>query len=431
MANATIDDVSSVEIGEVFSPGIVVVASGPKPMSLLLDVPAELGRTITAGKRTHDIDDERMSREHASVRWDRGSWVITDRDSRNGTWVEGEKITGDHRRRGDTIVRLGHTIFMLLADARGQPARDGQHVVGPELERSYEQIRRHATDEALVIHGGSGTGKELAARLYHESGPRKNGPFVAVNCAAIPEGVAERLLFGSKKGAFSGAIDAQGHFQMADGGTLFLDEIADLDPTVQAKLLRVLESREVTPIGASTGTSIDVGVVAASHRDLRTEVAERRFRDDLYYRIARVTVQLPPLSERRVDLVRLVQREVSSVGANLGAHARLVEACCLRPWPGNVRELCAAVRQAALAAVAAERDVVRVEDLSPTAGMIVGGAGAAAERKPPMVALSKDAVVAALAEAGGTISTAARSLGVHRTQLYRLMEKYGLARDDS
>jgi transcriptional regulator with PAS, ATPase and Fis domain len=431
--NHTIDDLSSVAGGEASVPGIVVVATGPKPLALALDVPAELGRKVVAGKQTHEIDDERMSRDHATVRWDRGSWVIADRESRNGTWVEGERISGEIRRRGDTVLRLGHTIFILLTDMRGHPAREGEQVIGPELDRTFEQIRRNAMVDTLLVHGESGSGKELAARLYHDAGPRRKGPFVAVNCAAIPEGVAERLLFGAKKGAFSGAIEALGHFQMAEGGTLFLDEIADLDPAVQAKLLRVLETREVVPVGATNGVTIDTGVVAASHRELRLEVAERRFRDDLYYRLARVTVFLPPLRERKVDLARLVQREIADVDPKLGAHARLVEACCIRPWPGNVRELRAAVRQAASTALAAGRDTVRVEDLAPTAGMPVGStAPTVVDRKQAAVDTSKEAVVAALEKANGVVSSAARSLGLHRTQLYRLMEKYGLAtREDT
>ncbi|HZJ64469.1 MAG TPA: sigma 54-interacting transcriptional regulator [Kofleriaceae bacterium] len=267
--------------------------------------------------------------------------------------------------------------------------------------------------------------------MYHQAGPRSAGPFVAINCAAIPEGVAERLLFGSRRGAFSGAIDAIGHFQMAHGGTLLLDEIADLDPAVQAKLLRVLETREVVPIGATTGAQVDVGIVAASHRELRQAVAERRFRDDLYYRLALTTVHMPPLRARKVDIARLVQREVAAVSRKLAPHARLIEACCIRPWPGNIRELRSAVRQAAGDALAAGRDIVRVEDLAATAGMPLGPTEPSLDRpKAAAGDIDKDAVVAALARANNVVSVAARSLGLYRTQLYRLMEKYGISRGD-
>ncbi len=433
----TIDDESSVAQDAPAEPRIVMVANGRNVASLVIGPPAELGRRISAAGPPaidREIDDERMSRDHATVRWDRGQWVIKDRASRNGTFVDGERIAGEVRRRGDVVLRLGHTLFVLLENGRGQPAADGEHVVGPELARVFDQIRRHASSDTLLVHGESGSGKELAARLYHDAGPRKSGPFVAVNCAAIPEGVAERLLFGAKRGAFSGATDAPGHFQVAAGGTLFLDEIADLDPAVQAKLLRVLETREVVPVGATHGVSLDLGVVAASHRDLRSAVADRRFREDLYYRLARATVHLPALRTRKVDIIRLAQHEVAAVGASLVAHAKLLETCGLRAWPGNVRELRAAVREAAGSALAAGRDSVRVEDLAATAGQPVGVARPVAPIDSPKTStpeLDKDAIASALAKAGGVVSVAARSLGLHRTQLYRLMDKLGLARDDT
>jgi transcriptional regulator of acetoin/glycerol metabolism len=434
----TVDDVSSLTEGAAPDPAIVMVASGPNAASLVLAVPAELGRRISAGDRTHEVDDERMSRDHAVVSHERGLWVIADRDSRNGTFVDGERVHGEVRRRGDVVLRLGHTVFVLVADGRGHGgAQPDDQVVGPELTRVYDQVRRHAASDTLLIHGESGSGKELAARLYHAAGPRAGGRFEPINCAAIPEGVAERLLFGSKKGAFSGAIDAAGHFQVAHGGTLFLDEIADLDPAVQAKLLRVIETREVVPVGATHGTPVDIGIVAASHRDLRQAVAERRFREDLYFRLALATVHIPALRARKVDIARLIHREVAGAGAKLAAHAKLIEACCLRPWPGNIRELRSAVRQAATEAQAAGRDVVRVEDLAPTAGRPLTPAGndsgtATAPERPRVVVgdVDRDTVIAALGRAGNVVSVAARALGLHRTQLYRLMDKYGISRPD-
>ncbi|MEO8704126.1 MAG: sigma 54-interacting transcriptional regulator [Kofleriaceae bacterium] len=429
MSDQTIDDASSVAAGDTAVAGIVMIACGRKPAHLVLPTTAELGRKITAGGATHEIDDDRMSRDHALVRRERGVWVVTDRESRNGTFVDGDRVTGEVRRRGDVVVRLGHTVFVLLADARGHEVKSyapaGDRVIGPELERTFTQVAAAAAGDTLLVHGESGSGKELAARLYHDAGPRKAGPFVAVNCATIPEGVAERLLFGARKGAFSGAIDALGHFQMAAGGTLFLDEVAELDAAVQAKLLRVLETREVMPIGATAPTPIALGIVAASHRELRGAVADRTFRDDLYYRLARTTVRLPALRERKVDIARFVQRELGA----LAAHAKLVEACCTRPWPGNVRELQAAIREAARAAITAQRDLVRVEDLADTAGQPVGGSQADTALEKPSgspVTLDRQAVEAALATANGVVSVAARALGLHRTQLYRLMERLGI-----
>jgi transcriptional regulator with PAS, ATPase and Fis domain len=431
--NRTVDDVSSVTESDAPVPAIAMVATGSAPAQLVLPVPAELGRRIAAAGKTHDIADDRMSRDHALVTTERGLWLISDRDSRNGTFVDGERVHGEVRRRGDVVLRLGHTVFVLVADGRGHGGDEpADQVVGPELARTYAEVRRHATSDTLLIHGESGSGKELAARLYHEAGPRTAGPFVPINCAAIPEGVAERLLFGSKKGAFSGAVDAAGHFQMAHGGTLFLDEIADLDPAVQAKLLRAIETREVVPVGATNGIPVDIGIVAASHRELRLAVAERRFRDDLYYRLALATVHMPPLRTRKVDIARLVQREVAASSKKLAPHARLIEGCCIRPWPGNIRELRSAVRQAANDAIAAGRDIVRLEDLSATAGMPLGAVLGEASTERPRSAgdVDKETVIAALARANNVVSVAARALGLYRTQLYRLMEKYGISRGD-
>ena len=426
----TIEEAASA-LGEgAAAPLILMLANGTQPASLPLSPPAELGRRIQAGGQTHEVSDERMSRDHAVVSWDNGGWRIRDLDSRNGTYVDGERITGETRREGDAILRLGHTLFALLADGRGHPAPEGEHVIGPEVARAYEQIRRHASDDLLLLYGEPGSGKEAAARLYHASGPRAGGPFVAVNCAAIPDGVAERLLFGAKKGAFSGAIEASGHFQMASGGTLFLDEVADLDAGVQARLLRYVETREVVPLGATTGAPIALGIVAASHRELRVAVKEHRFREDLFHHLTRQTVSLPPLRERRVDVVRLVQRELAAAGPVL-PHPRLLEACCLRPWPGNIRELRAAVRRAAAIAIAEQREQVRPDDLDPIAGKAVTLTGETAVDRPlPLAELDKDAVIQALARANGVVSVASRILGVHRTQLYRLMAKHGIARDD-
>jgi transcriptional regulator of acetoin/glycerol metabolism len=203
----------------------------------------------------------------------------------------------------------------------------------------------------------------------------------------------------------------------------------------------VIETREVVPVGATHGTRVDIGIVAASHRDLRQAVAERRFRDDLYFRLALATAHLPPLHARKVDIARLVQREVAGASRKLAPHARLIEACCLRPWPGNIRELRSAVRQAAAEALAAGRDVVRVEDLAAIAGTPLvpaasesgagAGAGIGIERHRVVAGeIDRDAVVAALARANSVVSVAARALGLHRTQLYRLMEEYGISRPD-
>jgi len=387
------------EVDEV-TPAIVMVATGTQLASLVLPPNSELGRQIG----DIEIEDERMSRNHARVAWQRGTWTVTDHDSRNGTFVDGEQVTGSVARRGDVVVRLGHTVFVLLADGRGHPMpSEGDTVVGPELARAYDDIRRAAGGATLLVRGEPGTGKELAARVYHVTGPRKAGPFVPVTSAMLTD-----------------AADVIALLARAAGGTLFLDEIADLEPAAQERLAGALANAR------------DVGVVASSHRDLRGAVAERQFRDDLHDRLASASVVLPPLRTRKVDIPRLIQRELAAASDALHAHGKLVETCLLRPWPGNVRELRAGIRKAAGEAIAARRDVVRRDDLPATAGMAQPSAAAdtAVERNTNPADLDKATVIAALDKAGGVVSIAARSLGVHRSQLYRLMDEHGIVRDD-
>jgi transcriptional regulator with GAF, ATPase, and Fis domain len=257
-------------------------------------------------------------------------------------------------------------------------------------------------------------------------------PFVAINCSTIPEGVAERLLFGTRRGAFSGAdADAEGYLQMAHGGTLFLDEVADLSLAVQAKLLRVLETREVLPLGGSRPRSIDLCICAASNRPLRDEVAAGRFREDLYFRIGQPEAGLPPLRQRREEIPWLIALELKRAGVRLGMHGSLVEACLLRPWPGNVRELLAAVRTAAHTAGLQGETRLEAKHLSPTAGIALTASSAivtpsaAATGAPPEAARHAE-LSAALQAAEGNVSRAARALGVHRNQLCRWLDRYGI-----
>ena len=245
-----------------------------------------------------------------------------------------------------------------------------------------------------------------------------------VSCRAIV-GVADRLLFGGKKGV----VETIGHFQMARGGTLYLSHISELDPSAQAALWRVLDVRD-------TAGGEDVGIVCSGHQ-LRVAVGDEKLREDLFQRLLETSVQLPPLRNRKIDLARIVQREVAAVGAEsnvtLGVHARLLEACLLRPWPGNVRELRAAIRQAAGKALGDQRDTVRHEDLLDTAGMpsgASGGAETAVERKSSPGEIDKVAVIAAMQRANGVLVAAARSLGIHKNALVKLLDEHGIAHED-
>ena len=341
-----------------------------------------LGRDRLAALGFHD---SRVSRHHAEARWENGAWTVKDLGSRNGSSVEGAPIAGEFRGGERVTARVGDTVVWLVPDVlpyAERPVRieDGK-VIGASLGAVFEQIRQAGDGAVLHVTGSSGTGKELAARAFHAAGPRPKGPFVAINCAAIPEGVAERVLFGARKGAYSGADrDQPGHFQEADGGTLFLDEVGELSLDVQAKLLRALEYREVIPVGASKPLTVDVRFCSATHRDLRERVADRRFREDLYFRIGRPVVALPPLRERREEIPWLIERQLASHGFK--AHASIVEACMVRPWPGNVREFIVELEAAARAAAAAGDGRVRVGDLAAPAGKVFTVDRALAEAPP-------------------------------------------------
>ena len=434
------DDARFYESDEPARPGVVLVYASGQPCLRVV----ELGKAgLTLGRDEVGplpLPDERASRQHAHVVHAGGRFSVRDLGSRNGTWLAGRRLMPEGVASGDAVLRLGQSVLLLCDDVTpllGQTPADphADVVAGPRLRQALEQVQRAARGgDSLLIGGESGSGKELAARAFHGAGTTTRGPFVAVNCAAIPEGIAERLLFGARKGAFSGATtDAEGYVESADGGTLFLDEIGELDAQVQAKLLRVLETREVVPLGASKPRPVELRLCAATHRDLRTEVAVGRFREDLYFRVGRPEVTLPPLRARREDIPFLVQRELGAIDPRLWAHASLIEAACLRPWPGNVRELLKEIRRAALEAEAAGVTVVGEEHLDARAGMPLGRLSASASPPPQGVVppdLDRATLEKAIGAAGGNVSAAARTLGVHRTQLYRLLKKHGLRADE-
>jgi DNA-binding NtrC family response regulator len=316
----------------------------------------------------------------------------------------------------------------LEAELRGRATAGrliGRSAPMRALERTIHALRHN--ESHVLIHGESGTGKELAARAIHAASPRAGGPFVPVDCGALPESIIESELFGHEKGAFTGAIGARGLFRMAQGGTLFLDEVGEVPATVQAKLLRALQEKEVRPVGAARAETVDIRVVAATHRDLPQMVADGRFRQDLFYRLNVVRLTLPPLRDRREDIPLLVHHFIAKHG---GARVRVTgiedDALALlvaSEWPGNVREL-ENVIESAMALAAGPR--LRAADLrrGPRPG---AGRGA----PPPEIALSlqayeRCALERALDEASGDATRAAARLGIGRSTLYRKLSKHGL-----
>src|SRR6266700_2708143 len=337
-------------------PGVVVVFSVDRALCMPFPLdgrPLVLGRDCPEGA---SLDDARVSRQHAEISLIASGWRIRDLGSRNGTHVNGRPTSGTVVCPQPPVIRVGRSLALAVPDVvpflGGAPMRVANTVQGPAWRAALDQVAVIARAGAdLLIVGENGCGKERAAAHFHASGPRARGPFVPVNCAAIPHGIAERLLFGTVKGAYSGAsAEAQGYVRAAHGGVLFFDEFGELELEVQAKLLRVIESKETLAVGATRSQVVDVTFCLATNRDLLAAVAAGAFRGDLYYRVTRSHVVLPTLRARREEIPWLAQLGAERVAPDLPLAADLVEACLLRPWPGNARELLGEVERVARAA---------------------------------------------------------------------------------
>lgn len=299
--------------------------------------------------------------------------------------------------------------------------------LGMEAVIESEQIRtllgtieRVARSQATVlITGESGSGKEWIARAVHHYSSRSHKPWVDLSCAALPEHLIESELFGYEKGAFSGADTAKpGLFEMASGGTIFLDEIGELDPRMQVKLLRVLDSVAYYRLGGTKKVSVDVRVVAATNQDLEKAVAEGRFRCDLYHRLAQFTLQVPPLRERVADIAPLAHYFLAQQNARLRLAASAIAALEAQPWPGNIRELRNVITKSAVLALGEE---ISAGDLAFTAGAHDSGVAA---RGNNLESLEKRAIFEALTASGGHQQRAAAQLGISRRTLNRKLKVY-------
>ena len=332
-------------------------------------------------------------------------------------------VAREHDRE---TVRLQQTNDLLQADVNLQHNMVGR---SRPMRALFERIARVARGEAtILLQGESGTGKELVARAVHRNSPRANGPFVAVNCAAITETLLESELFGHEKGAFTGAIGLKkGKLELADGGTLFLDEIGELPLLLQAKLLRALQEREFDRVGGTRPVRVDFRLVAATNRDLEAAVKAGTFRQDLFYRLKVVLLSLPPLRERKEDIPLLADyvlrkhaprcgRRVAGIASE--ALARLSK----HDWPGNVRELENVIEQALALGL---HDVIVGEDLPAAVGCGSGGA-AVLDYHATLEQTKRDLIVRAFERAGHSHATAARLLGVHPNYLHRLLSNLDL-----
>jgi DNA-binding NtrC family response regulator len=305
----------------------------------------------------------------------------------------------------------------------------------------FEVMQKVAeTDLTVLIRGESGTGKELVAQALHSRSSRRAEPFIAVNCAAISRDLVESELFGHEKGAFTGA-DARriGRFEAAIGGTIFLDEIGDMAPETQAKVLRVLQERSIDRVGGNEPIAVDVRVVAATHRKLTEEVANGRFREDLYYRLKVVEIELPPLRQRSEDVPALAQRFLEQVTERLGLEKkRLDEGALARlarhAWPGNVRELHNVIEQAAVLASGSEIDESDLnlgeESTAPSTGGDYEGLAFSDAKKRAVEGFERAFLLKALRRSGGNISRAAESIGMVRQSLQQKIRELGLRSED-
>lgn len=382
----------------------------------------------------HDV-----SRRHAEVRRAGPLPHLHDLGSRNGTWVNGVRV--EERLIGpNDVIRLGEWVGIAceLDTDEGLggfgPIGEGW-LGGASLARAIEPARRVAgTDLPIVLEGETGTGKEGAARFVHAASCRR-GPFIAVNCAAVPQAMAEAELFGYRKGAFTGAERAsEGFFRAAQGGTLFLDEILELPAAIQPKLLRVLEQREVQPLGEPRPVAVDVRIVCATQEPLSTAVAEKRFRPDLFARLDGVTIRLPPLRERREDIAPLfghVLNEATQTSPKQRPPAldpKLVETLLLYDWPLNVRELVLLARRM-LALHTGEPTWKRAMLPDRMTGIAAAASPDAVASAARRVSTTDEAAfeqfLAALRKERGNVSRAAASVGISRARAYRLLEARG------
>jgi two-component system response regulator GlrR len=416
------------------------VETGPDAGS---EVSSRGTRIVIGGDESADLTlrDPAVSRFHCDVVVAGNRVRIRDLGSRNGTTVDGVTVT-DAMLHPGAVLSLGRSRVRvdLGGDVVRVPLSEG-HRFGVMVGRStpmravFSLLERAAASSATVLlTGETGTGKEAAAESLHLASPRRDGPFIVVDCGAIPPNLLEAELFGHEKGAFTGATSARmGAFEAASGGTIFLDEIGELAADLQPKLLRALERREVKRIGANAHTTVDVRVVAATHRDLRAEVNAKQFRADLYYRLAVVEVTLPPLRERADDLALVIEHLLAHATeaqrTELMAPAFVAHLAEHR-WPGNVREL----RNYLERCVALGVELARVPAATGATGTESAGAAEIIDASTPLrVAreaatrrFEREYLADLLRRHGDNLTAAARAAAVDRAHLYRLLWKHGL-----
>ena len=396
------------------------------------------------------IPDRWMSGAHASIRLALSSWVIEDTKSRNGSFVNGKRLVKATELLDGDVLELGHTILVFRASAALEPGSvdlppdDGREpgllTLRPQLDSSLRQLERVAPTPSVsvMLRGETGTGKDVVVRALHRLSGRP-GKLQAVNCGAIPEPLVESELFGSVKGAFTGAEDRPGLIRSSDNGTLFLDEIGDFSLASQASLLRVLEQQEVTPVGGNKSYKVNLRVVTATHRDLEAMAAKGEFRQDLLARLSGYKLTLPPLRERREDLGHLtsalLSRHLEGRAASLSFGQLAARALFVYSWPLNVRELEKALTRAA---ALADENQIEVEDL-PDEVQKALDEPADLEEEPPLPPgkpippneLERcQLLIELMKKHKGNVTAVAREMKKARMQIQRWLKRYNINRAD-
>ncbi len=376
------------------------------------------------------IQDPAVSRFHCELRLEQNRIRLHDLDSTNGTLLDGVPIAIGIVRDGSLLQVGRSTLRVQIGDAMHvpvSPRSEFGRLVGTSwaMRALFAVLERAAQSDATVlVEGESGTGKELVARSLHEASRRASRPLAVIDCGALPGALLESELFGHAAGAFTGAVESRvGAFEAANGGTVLLDEIGELPLELQPKLLRVLEAREVRPLGSTSTRKIDVRIIAATNRDLRSEVNAGRFRPDLYFRLAVVRVTTPPLRTRPEDLPALVDRIVAGLELPPERAARLREPVFIaslgrHAWTGNVRELRNYLERTAILYDATDGDTSNTEELQPYQ----------AARDLVLGEFERRYVEQLLGVHKGNVSAAARASGIDRTYFHRLMRRHKLTR---
>jgi len=334
-------------------------------------------------------------------------------------------------------VRLRRDHRRLLAQVEGAYGADRIIGQSPAMRRVFETIDRVAdTDVTVLIRGESGTGKELVANALHWRSPRRSKPMIAMNCAALSRDLVESELFGHERGAFTGAMTRrEGKFEAADGGTLFLDEVGDMPLETQAKLLRAIQEKEFQRVGGNQSIRVDVRLLAATNQDLEAAVAAGRFREDLYYRLRVVAVQIPPLHERREDIPLLIDYFLADAAERFRRPAKplaseALHACVMQRWKGNVRELRSAVEQALLLSAGPELTAADLLGATSNDATAPSPTSFRDAKERAVQGFERQFLVDALRRHGGNITKAAEEVGMYRQNFQQKMRELGISADD-